>query len=152
MTALVPQRAVLAAQPVQVPEGGEVAQYEPMQFQLKIEAAGQPAGRALPHRVAGRERGRAGERGHRHPERGRHSVRGGRGRRTGGVFPVNLGGSSRAWSSRCPETTSTLVTGLQPGGGYDVTAEKQGGNISVKVSSGSAQKADDGGVLTVTVP
>jgi hypothetical protein len=69
------------------------------------------------------------------------------------MFPVNLGSSFSGVQFAAPsDTTSILVTGPQSGDGYDVTVDKSGGNVSVKVSAGSQQKADDGGVLVVSVP
>ncbi len=46
-------------------------------------------------------------------------------------------------------TARHLVTGLVPGGGYDVETQMANGELSVTIRAGSAQQADDGGVLVV---
>ena len=65
------------------------------------------------------------------------------------AFPVDLGGSFAGVTFDLPAGTAKfLVTGLAPGGDYDVTIDGAGGNVHVTVQPGSAKKADGGGVLS----
>jgi hypothetical protein len=45
--------------------------------------------------------------------------------------------------------TGQLVTGLVPGGGYDVTVKPAGGSIEVTIVPGSGRRANDGGVIAI---
>jgi hypothetical protein len=48
-------------------------------------------------------------------------------------------------------TARHLVTGLVPGRGYDIETQMANGELTVTIRAGSAQRADDGGVLLVEV-
>jgi hypothetical protein len=71
------------------------------------------------------------------------------------LFPVDIGTEVGELRYAVPAGISThLITGLTPGGGYDVTtAPAADGGIAVVVTSGADYQADDGGALLVgTLP
>jgi len=68
------------------------------------------------------------------------------------LFPVDAGVEVGELTYAAPAGTARhLVTGLVPGGGYDVETQAANGEVTVTICPGSAQQADDGGVLVVEV-
>jgi hypothetical protein len=66
------------------------------------------------------------------------------------VFPVDLAAPfTRVTYSVPASTTAQIVGGLHPGGGYDVSFKTAGSAIEVTVTSGSAYRADEGGVIAL---
>ncbi len=153
VTSLLPQGAVLTGQAVQAPTDGEVAHYEPMTFQLKIEAAGNPQDVRFLTVLQGANAGMPASPVTAIQSTGGPAYAGAVIAGRAVVFPVNLGGSFTGVEFAVPgDTKNILVTGVQPGGSYAVNTQQQGGQIAVKVSAGTTQRADDGGVLVVNVP
>ena len=66
------------------------------------------------------------------------------------LFPVDIAVEVGELTYAVPGgTIRHLVTGLVPGGGYDVETQSAGGELAVTIRPGSAQTADDGGVLVL---
>jgi hypothetical protein len=153
VSALLPVGAALTGQPVPAPEGGEVAQYEPMKYQLQIEAPGNPQEVRFLTVLQGADAGA--------PASTVTAIQSTSGTAYAGaavagravVFPVNLGGTFSGVEFVVPgDTTTLLITGVQPGGSYAVHTQRQGDQIAVQVAAGGAQQADTGGVLVVNAP
>jgi len=69
------------------------------------------------------------------------------------LFPVRLGGAVMGSTYSVPTDTRTqLITGLTPNGGYDVTEHSLRGTMQVTIRTGTAYRADSGGVLTWGAP
>ncbi|MBM2809328.1 MAG: Serine/threonine kinase associate protein KapC [Chloroflexi bacterium] len=66
------------------------------------------------------------------------------------LFPVSLGATFSGLSYTAPTDASRhLITGLAPGGAYDVAIEGGDGGTRVTVRLGGPYSADGGGVLMV---
>lgn len=68
------------------------------------------------------------------------------------LFPVDLGAEPGEIQYTAPAGTEThLITGLTPGGGYDVETNDRadGIDVDVRISTGDDYQADDGGVLLI---
>ncbi|MBA3368519.1 MAG: hypothetical protein H0T99_07610 [Geodermatophilaceae bacterium] len=153
VTTLLPADAEIAAEPAEtLEEAGEVAVGEPMQFRLRVEAPGGPRETRFLHVLQGADAGTAAdpitlvESGAGTPFVG--AVVAG----TAVLFPVDAGVEVGELTYAAPAGTARhLVTGLVPGGGYDVETQAANGEVTVTIRPGSAQQADDGGVLVVEV-
>jgi hypothetical protein len=66
------------------------------------------------------------------------------------LFAVEMAAPFASLIYAIPSTvTAQLITGLAPGGGYDVSSQRSGGQISVTLAPGTAYHADSGGVLAL---
>ena len=64
------------------------------------------------------------------------------------LFPVDLNTTFTSLTYTAPlNITNHLITGLSPGGGYDVVTETSGVDLQVTIIPGTAYHADSGGVL-----
>ncbi|MEZ5670539.1 MAG: hypothetical protein R3F55_24510 [Alphaproteobacteria bacterium] len=140
------------AEPVVAPVDAPVdtmALGEPMRFKLMVEAPGDPSETRFLHVLQGADGGAAVSM----PVALESDDGAFAGAAVGGVavlFPVALGAPPERLRYTAPAGTTThLVAGLAPGGGYDVAVEKGDGGVSVIVAPGTALQADAGGVLLV---
>ena len=69
------------------------------------------------------------------------------------LFPVDFGEAFTEVTYAVPAgTIRHVVTGLKSGGGYEVTTQTNGGDLMVTIRPGTAQQADEGGVLALEEP
>jgi hypothetical protein len=161
VTSLSPDGAAISAAALQPPDGGSIADGEPMKFRMKIEAPGGPKDvrfltvlqgadpGAAPAQVSSIQSSGAGGT----PFAGAVVAGAGGTGGTAVLFPVDLNPGFSTLQISIPAGTSTLmVTGLGPGASYDVGVQGSGANAQVQVTPGTQQKADDGGVLVVKLP
>ena len=151
VTTLLPADAEITSEPaVSLEETGEVALGEPMQFRLRVEAPGGPREARFLHVLQGSDAGTAPdpimliENGAGPPYVG-VVVAG-----TAVLFPVDVGVEVSELTYAVPTgTVRHLITGLVPGGGYDVETQTANGELNVTIRAGAAQVADAGGLLVV---
>ena len=68
------------------------------------------------------------------------------------LFPVDIGVEASEVTYAAPAgTVRRLVTGLVPGGGYDIETQTVGGDVTVTIRPGSTLIANDGGLLGFAV-
>jgi hypothetical protein len=68
------------------------------------------------------------------------------------LFPVEVGSEVGELTYAVPAgTVRHLITGLEPGGEYEVETRTEGGKLVVTVRPGPAERADGGGVLVLEV-
>lgn len=154
VTTLLPAGAAIgseAAEPLE--ENAEPAEGDPMQFRLRVEASNGPAETRFLHVLQGADAGAAADRV--------GLVESGDGTRFAGVvvtgtavlFSVDLDDEFTELTYAVPAGTAThLITGLAPGGGYDVETRAESGDLMVMIRPGGEERADDGGVLLLDVP
>ncbi len=153
VTTLLPTDAEIAAEPAEtLEESGEVALGEPMRFRLRVEAPGGPRETRFLHVLQGADAGTAAdpitlfESGPGTPFVGA-MVAG-----TAVLFPVEVGVDVGELTYGAPAGTILhLVTGLVPGGGYDIETQAAGGDVTVSIRPGSTLIANDGGLLGFAV-
>ncbi len=153
VTTLLPTDAEIAAEPAETLEAtGEVATGEPMRFRLRVEAPGSPRETRFLHVLQGADGGTAPdpavmiESGPGTPFVGA-LVAG-----TAVLFPVDLGVDVGELTYAVPAGTARhFVTGLMPGGGYDIETQSAGSEVTVTIRLGSALIANDGGLLGFAV-
>jgi hypothetical protein len=153
VTSLLPSDAEITTEPAEpLEENAEPAQGEPMQFRLRVEAPDGPPDVRFLHVLQGADAGAT-------PDTVTLVESSTGTPFTGAVvgdavvlFPVNVGGEVADLTYTVPEGTSRhLVTGLEPGGGYDVETQDSNGELTVTIRTGSAQTADEGGVLVLNL-
>ncbi|MBX3029750.1 MAG: hypothetical protein KF809_06295 [Chloroflexi bacterium] len=145
---LLPEGAVPEVRPLDNPLDSRAAG-DMVTHQLVVEAPGDPASTRLLHVLQGADAG-AGV----GVPLGLASVDG---RSAGAIvgttavlFPVDVGTPVDGLSWSVPATTTThLVTGLQPGAGYDVTIGTADDSITMSLTLGGDSIADDAGVLLI---
>ncbi|HEY7036699.1 MAG TPA: hypothetical protein VH482_35555 [Thermomicrobiales bacterium] len=155
VTTVLPADATITSEPAEpLEENGEPADGDPMQFRLRVEATGNPRETRFLHVLQGVDAGVSpdpvtfGESGGGTGTPYTWAVVAG----TAVLFPIDLGEKISEVNYLVPAgTTRHLVTGLEPGGGYDVSTQANGADLVVTIHPGSAQHADDGGVLDVEV-
>ena len=65
------------------------------------------------------------------------------------MFPVEAGAVVESITYTAPViTTRHLVTGLEPGSGWDIATEAAGDGVRITITPGSTETANDAGVLT----
>ena len=136
------------------PEAAETkigeAKYEPMQHRLRIEAPGGPQTARFLNVLQGADAGTAPTPVTLIQSFGETAFAGALVGKTVVLFPVDIGMTPAGVSYTVPASTTThLITGLTPNGGYDVTLQKSGNDTQVTVKSGNTYKGDAGGVLVV---
>ena len=153
-TTLLPEDAVVAAEPVDAYGDANAAEEEPMKYRLRVEAPGGPQSVRFLNVLQGADAGAT-------------PADPGLVRSTGGtpyagavvngvavLFPVDLGGAFAGLTYTVPAgVTAHLITGLAPNAGYDAAVTNAGGAVEVRVQPGSQYQADAGGVLVLgTLP
>jgi hypothetical protein len=127
-----------------------IAHHEPMRVRLMTEAPGAPASVRMLHVVQGADEGAAA--------RPTALVRSDDGQWEGALAgdTVVLFAQSAAPASPAvlrysapSEASIHLITGLTPGGGYDVQHSATTGGVQVTVQPGAQLRADEGGVLVI---
>lgn len=146
--ALLPAGATLAGSKVE--QVKSAAEGEPARFRLVVEDPKRPRDVRFLHTLEGADPGAAAS--------ARRLVRSSAGTPFEGavlgtsavLFPVDLTAPFTQVTYSLPRGTSRqLITGLAPNGGYDVKTKAAGGSIEVTIAPGSAQRADQAGVLAV---
>ncbi|MBS2012645.1 MAG: hypothetical protein JST00_07160 [Deltaproteobacteria bacterium] len=141
---LLPAAATVTVEPVEN-LGGEPGELDPIRFRMKVEATGGPQNVRFLHVVKAADAGGSADATAVVTSTGGTPYEGAS---AGGVvvmFPVDIGGAFASLTYDAPGATAHLVTGLEPGAGYDV---KQSGP-TVTITPGGSQKADSGGVLVI---
>ncbi len=148
VTTLLPTDAEITAEVAEpLEESGEVAAGELMTHRLRVEAPGGPADVRFLHVLQGADGGTApdavtlieSEEGT--PFAG-VAVAG-----TAVLFPVDVDAVVESVSYTAPDAVRHLITGLEPGSGWDIAIDSSG---RVTIAPGSAQTANDAGVLDIT--
>ncbi len=154
VTTLLPADAEISAEPAEtLEESGELALGEPMQFRLRVEAPGGPLETRFLHVLQGADAGIAADPVTLVESSAGTPFVGAVVAGTVVLFPVDAGVEVGELTYAVPtSTTRHLVTGLEPGGRYDVETQSANGDLSVTIRPGGAHHADDGGVLVVDVP
>lgn len=149
VTTLLPANATPAAVAME-PFPDEVAVDETMQHRLMVEAPGDPADVRFLHVLQGANAGTSAgtvtlvESSNGTPFAG-PVVDG-----TAVLFPTDLDTPFTDLTYTVPAATQTqLVTGLTPGGNYDVITQTAGSELTIMVTPGTTYQADSGGVLVV---
>lgn len=148
VTTLQPTDAAPHVQPLDV-RVEDLAKGEPMRYRLLVEAPGGPKEARFLHVLQGADAGAAVP-----PAT---AIASDDGTFAGAVvgttavlFPVDAGGGRGELRYVVPAgTTAHVITGLVPGGGYDVATAPVAKGIAVRVTAGTAYRADAGGVLLV---
>ncbi|MCP4362376.1 MAG: hypothetical protein GY796_30590 [Chloroflexi bacterium] len=149
VTTMLPANAAPTAVAME-PFVDEVALDEPMQHRLKVEASGSPANVRFLNVLQGANTGAAAD--------GVTLVESSSGTPFAGVvvddtavlFPVDLAVPFANVTYNVPASTQTqLITGLTPGGSYDVITQTVGNELTVTITPGSVVQADSGGVLVI---
>ncbi|RMG55005.1 MAG: hypothetical protein D6723_03630 [Acidobacteria bacterium] len=149
ITNLLPAKADMAAVAME-PFPDEVAEDEPMQYRLRVEAAGGPADVRFLHVLEGADAGASATAVSLVQSTSGTSFDGAVVGETAILFPVNLDDAFTGLTYHAPVTVSThYITGLTPGGSYSVVTQTVGSAIEVTVSSGGNMQADSGGVLMI---
>lgn len=151
VTTLLPADAVVSSEPAEpLAENGEPADGEPTQFRLRVEAPGGPRETRFLHVLQGLDAGARPDRVTPVESRDGTLFAGAVVKSTAVLFPVNIGGSAAAMTYGVPATTTRhLITGLAPGGGYDVATRVEDNTLTVTIRPGTAHRADTGGVLAL---
>jgi hypothetical protein len=145
---LLPAGVAPSVQPLDIREE-DMASGEPMRYRLLVEAPGRPREARFFHVLQAADEGTTAA-----PVGAFESTDGTFAGTVVGttavLFPVEVGAEVGEVSYTVPgETTTHLLTGLTPGGGYDVTTTPGANGLEVVVAAGSAYRADEGGVLLV---
>ena len=152
ITTLLPTDAAPEVRPLDIPLD-VLAVAEPMRYQFLVEAPGDPRETRFLNVLQGADAGA--------PPIPAVAVASDDGALTGAVvgttavlFPVDVGAEISETRYMVPTgTTAHLITGLVPGGGYDVTTTESATGIAVVVTTGATYQADPGGVVLVgTLP
>jgi hypothetical protein len=146
-TTLLPGNAKVASDRLADVATEDPAQGEPMTHRLRVEPASPSRSVRFLHVLQGADKGAAGDTATLLSSTGTPfaavAIAG-----SAVLFPVDLGGSFDQVTVEVPgDVHRVLVTGLDAGGGYDVTVA---GN-TVTVARGGAVQADAGGVLAIPI-
>jgi len=145
ITSLLPVDAIMTAE---LAEADEEADQEPMKFRLSVEPPDRPQAVRFLHVLQGADAGAQSDRALLVQSTSGTSFAGALTKDTIVLFPVDLDTPFSSLIYAVPADVVThLVTGLTPGGSYDVIAQTIGSNVQVTIHSGTAYHADGGGVL-----
>jgi hypothetical protein len=123
-----------------------------MQFRLRVEAPGGPVETRFLHVLQGVDPGFTADSATLIISRAGTPFAGVVVAATAVLFPVEVGVEVTDVVYAVPEwTTRHLITGLVPGGSFEVETEEAGAELIVKVRTGTGRVADNGGVLVVDV-
>lgn len=142
-TLLPSNRTITAAAAEDLPD---VANEEPMQHRLLVEATGGPASARFLHVLEATGGGAAEEATLIESSNG--SYQGAAFGSRAVLFPVRLSTAFDTLTYTVPSAvTRHLISGLTPNGAYTVTRSAAGALAVVSVTAGGTQRADDGGLL-----
>lgn len=148
-TTLEPAGAKITSTPYE-PAIGNPAIGEPMRDRLEVEAPGGPAGARFLHVVQGADGGAAADPAVALTSTAGRPYTGAAVAGTAVLFPVDIGAAVDTTTVTVPAgVRRTLVTGLVPGGAYQVTSEPSGNGAQIIVTQGGPTAADAAGVLVV---
>jgi len=153
ITTLLPSDAAITSEPAEpLEDSGELALGEPMHFRLRVEAPGGPRDVRFLHLLQGVDPGATADEAALVESDGDGAFEGVVVGDTAVLFPVQVGAEPGELSYTVPAAAVRhLITGLVPGGGYDVVAEPAADGLRVTVRGGTTELADDGGVLSFQV-
>ena len=156
VTSLLPAGATLLTEPSSQVLGctgdpvGWIADEEPMNFRLKIEAPGGPAATRFLAILQGADAGTSATPASLIQSRAGTPYEGALAGSTAFLFPVDISTPFASLSYTVPSATSLhLVTGLIPSGMYSAQLVPSGNNVQVTVTPGGTLQADGGGVLMI---
>jgi hypothetical protein len=150
VTTLLPEQAAITAEQHQVdPKNWETkpAQQETMLFTLRVEPKAMPVDARFLHVLQGAGAGAGADAAVLVRSSGGTAFAGAIVKGTAVMFPVEIGAVTEVRYTAPASVTRHLVTGLSPGGGYEVGRQPAGGGVQITVRPGAALKADEGGVL-----
>lgn len=126
----------------------DVANEEPMHHRLRVEAPGGPASTRFLHVLHGVDGNASSEQPVRIESSAGTPYSGAVVRSVATLFRNSLDGGFSGTTYMVPSSTVRhLITGLEPGALYSVTATSSGGVTTVSVQPGGAVRADGGGVI-----
>ena len=147
ITTLLPSDATVSAVEAE-PMVDEVAVDQPMHYRVLVEAPGGPANVRFLHVLQGADAGAAVESPVLIESARGTPFAGAMVGTTAVLFPVDLAAPFTEAQFTLPTgTTNLMVTGLQPGAGYDAAMD----GTTITVRPGSTYMADSGGVVAVPV-
>lgn len=154
VTTLLPTDAAIRSEPAEpLAENGEPADGEPMRFRLRVEAPGGPRETRFLHVLQGADAGAPVDPVALVESRGGTPFAGAVVKGTAVLFPVDVGAEVGELTYAVPAgTVRHLVTGLTPGGGFDIAKRAGRGELAVTIRRGATQRADASGVLVLDVP
>jgi hypothetical protein len=151
VTTVLPTNGAITVEPAPEEPSGAPADGEPMKFRLKVEAPGGPKEARFLHVLQGADSGAKVDTV--------LLINSANGTPFAGVlvndsvvvFAENIDKPVGAFSYTSPANAKMhIITGLQPGAGYDVSVQTTGNSVTVSVKPGAQYKADAGGVVAVT--
>jgi hypothetical protein len=148
-TTVLPDGATIAASPDE-PNAGQPAVGEPMQHRLMVEATGAPRSTRFLHVVQGADGDASPEQATLLRSSAGTAFEGAVVAGTAVIFPVDLGAEVATTTITVPSGLTLLITGLRKDTGYRVDAQPGRDGTEVTIASGGDNKADGGGVLSVT--
>lgn len=153
-TTLLPKDAEIAAEDPDQFGKDNTAEYEPMQFRIRVEAPGGPQSTRFLNVLQGADAGASAYKTTLIESTGGSKYEGATAGGVAIMFPVDLYVDFAGLTYTAPAgTTAHMIVGLTPGAGYDAEVTNAGGGVQVSVKPGSAFKADGGGVLVLgTLP
>ena len=154
VSTLLPADAEISSEPAEpLAENSEPAIGEPMQFRLRVEAPGGPREVRFFHVLQGTAGGVAPDEALLIKGEGGAPFAGVVVASTAVLFPVDIESEVTELTYMAPAgTTRHLITGLTPGGSYDVTLLRENNAQQIALQPGAGLRADDGGVLRLTLP
>jgi hypothetical protein len=149
VTTLLPAGAAISSPPEPIEPSGTPANQETMLYRLLVEPPGGPASVRFLHVLQGADAGVGADAITLVESTGGTPFVGAVVRNTVTLFPVDLGPPFTGMTYSVPDgVTVHRITGLTPGGLYDLTVgDPAGGQVQLTVSPGTTIRADDGGVL-----
>ncbi len=153
VTTLLPADSMISSEPAEpLEENAEPAIGEPIQYRLRVEAPDSPAEIRFLHVLQGVDAGSEADQVMLVESTQGTPFAGATIKDTAVLFPVDLADELAELTYAVPQGTSThLITGLAPGGRYDVQTEAENGDLIVTIRPGGKERADDGGVLVLDV-
>ncbi len=147
VTSLLPASSTITAEQSTVVVG-DVANFEPMKYRIRVDATGGPTNARFLHVLQGADAGSAAGAATLLQSSGGTSFEGVAAPGFAVLFPVTLGSAFGGLTYTAPASSNVhRVTGLTPGAGYRVTLQPGDAGVQVSISAGGATLADAGGVL-----
>lgn len=152
VSTLLPVNATITSEPDTV-VAGNVANFEPMNFRLRVEAPGGPQTVRFLHVLQGADAGANPNPVALVQSSSGVPFVGAQVANTVIMFPVDVGLPPAGFTYTASLATTThVLTGLAPKGGYTVAMQNVSGNLQVTITSGGTSYADSGGVLVFRLP
>jgi hypothetical protein len=150
VTSLLPANATITSDALTPGANGE-ANGEPMRYRLQVEAAGGPQNTRFLHVLQGAGSGAGPDTTVLIESDSGPPFSGALVDDTAVLFPIDLDTPFSDLVYTIPAGTRSIITGLTPGGSYDVITQTVGSDIQITLRDGSAHQADSGGVLMISL-